>query len=351
MPVISKHQEILLSDIKIGTQLDEESTVNKIYARDSDYVIYGIKGQHSPVWKWNFNDEVVEEGLHKLSLLLLSADQRFKGTPFLSRSELILATVRVIFRTRNHNAITSSLNHLSVQIHSRPAPKQVISRTRDFTVWIREDDGISYDCKNVSDMTKLLAEYDRIYALSSAMLPKSQRTVFNRRLAATLSKGFRNQTNDTDAAINLFAPLESLIHKAAESSIRTKYIVATVLAAATTILTLTILLATGLIPAPYKPLVIALSGGITGTFISLIERSNTIAASEYNSTPLTLLQGLVRVCLGGLFGAIAFLAASSGFAFTAFTQSNAQIVLLAIAAGFSERLIPDLINGITAQKN
>lgn len=334
--------------IKEGARLVSGAVVTAVYAKGSDFVIYSLDNDSFPSWKWSCNSLAVDDGLHKLSLLLSAANKKFKGTPFRERDELVLASLRVIFQSRDEARIEKALLGFEEAIKSQTEVKAVIAHTSKFTVWITGEDNVGYKYRGLDDVQESVKEFTRIKYLAAAMLPKESVAIFNRRLGAALANAFRTRSG-ADIG-DIFGPLEGLIHKIAENKLRVSYLLTTTYATAIFVLLFFVLYVSALLPTFLNLSLIVACGGFLGTFISVLERSSEIRVSEYESPSLIVLQGLLRVCLGGVFGFTAYLAAVSGFAFSIFSDAVAKLLLLGIVAGFSERLIPDLIHGISSGK-
>ena len=61
-------------------------------------------------------------------------------------------------------------------------------------------------------------------------------------------------------------------------------------------------------------------------------------------------QAIVRILLGGVFGFIAFILSQMGFAFSILKESSIGLIFIGVASGFSERLIPELLQNIAKEK-
>ncbi|AFN79040.1 hypothetical protein PSJM300_14890 [Stutzerimonas stutzeri DSM 10701] len=149
----------------------------------------------------------------------------------------------------------------------------------------------------------------------------------------------------------VFQSVDKLIHRLAENKLKLHYIVATTLSAMLLTLAAWLMYECANLPDLIHASLVTIGGGFLGTLISVLERSKEIRINEYESSELIILQGILRVCLGGAFGLIAFLAATSGLAFSLFKETMSMLILIGVAVGFSERLIPDLIQGLASTKD
>ncbi|MBD9631402.1 hypothetical protein [Pseudomonas sp. PDM19] len=337
-----------IKNIREGTILLNGSTVTRIHSKSSDFIIYSVDHQTSAYWSWTCRSPEVDDGLHKLNLLLSAIEKKFMGIPTNELDGLVVSALRVIFRSRNTEKIEDALSALEKAIESKTGVQTIISKSSNFIVWISANGNIGYHVRNLDDITESINQYTKIKSLAEAMLPKEHKQVFNLRLGAILATSFRERPG-ANAPI-LFKPLEDLIHRLAENKLRIHYIFTTTLTAATFVSISFFAYILTIFPNFLHASLAAVCGGFLGTFVSVLERSNGIRISEYESPNLIILQGSLRVFLGGIFGFIAYATAVTGFAFTIFSDTTAKLLLLGIVAGFSERLIPDLIQGISTER-
>ncbi len=92
-------------------------------------------------------------------------------------------------------------------------------------------------------------------------------------------------------------------------------------------------------------------GGIIGATISVLQRSATLEIKRFLPTSQVVLQGTVRVTLGLLFGLLIVAASRTNVALGTFAASANSLFLAGVAAGFSERFVPDLLTKITTDGN
>jgi hypothetical protein len=83
-------------------------------------------------------------------------------------------------------------------------------------------------------------------------------------------------------------------------------------------------------------------GGI-GAFVSVAQRFRSIPIDRYSSFAYTALGGISRILFGIIFGAILRLMQEAGLVLNVASNEPALLALASFIAGFSERLIPDLL--------
>jgi hypothetical protein len=90
------------------------------------------------------------------------------------------------------------------------------------------------------------------------------------------------------------------------------------------------------------------SGGVAGSLISIVQRSPDLQVDLLASRVHIGFQGTLRIVLGLFFGAIVAIASHANLAFGKIAHDSYALFIVAIAAGFSERLVPDIIERASA---
>jgi hypothetical protein len=147
------------------------------------------------------------------------------------------------------------------------------------------------------------------------------------------------------APTEVFSASRAFIGEKVGAAISNRYVMTTLLAA--------LLLGLGLIGSVVFPLKWLVSdarmlslgalAGMVGVCISLLQRSESLVATQFPTRLQITVQALVRITLGIVFGLLVVIAAKGNVAFGNFKDTRALFVV-AVAAGFSERLIPDLLS-------
>lgn len=332
-----------------GATLVDGSKVTVVHSKGQDYVVYSVNNSSFVSWAWNFYDENVSEALLELGVLINKGRRKFKDVTKDRVNYVLAGTVRVIFESRKPEQMRKALEVFAEAIEQEPGVKHVISRNGKHSVWIGEKGSCGYVYRELNNVRESEDEFGRVQALAKAMLPIEHNEKIQHRIAVAMSIALRRDNGVEGAKI--FEPVESLIYRLAENKLKIRYIYATTVSAV--VLTALVCFMYWLAPLPevLRASLVMVGSGFVGTLISVLERSKELRISEYESTELIVLQGVFRVGLGGAFGFIAYLAATSGLAFSLFKDTVPMLMLLGVAVGFSERLIPDLIQGMTTNKD
>lgn len=332
---------------KKGTQIDNGKIVDTIFSKSSKHIIYTLEGSKRICYEYEFSSHETQNHLNSLSILILRAEDKFKNTAADDITKRAIPIFDLIFR-ENTEKISFYLAALDEYINQREVVKEIIGFSDKYVIWINsknETDFIYWAPRN--NLNTAMAEYFRLRALGLSFIPDGLRKKFSFQLGAALAEVFETSKN----TISIFKESEALISKTIENSLRTKYTGATTATAILAILT-------SLFAVNYfnfSSLTIAsiytTVGGIIGAFISIQERAKSIKCQIHDPIETIVFQAFVRMMLGGIFGFISFIASQMGVAFGVFKDNIIGLVLIGIAAGFSERLIPEILQTITKEKS
>jgi hypothetical protein len=88
---------------------------------------------------------------------------------------------------------------------------------------------------------------------------------------------------------------------------------------------------------------IGVSDGVVGAAISIIQRGWQLPFDPFDSVFYAVSQGFVRVVLGAVFGVVLVVLRKADLALGSFANNLWTPFGLSVAAGLSERLVPDLL--------
>lgn len=153
--------------------------------------------------------------------------------------------------------------------------------------------------------------------------------------------------SDEDGALKRFDSFQSHLDTVATGQARTRFVVVA--------LAVTLLLAgisTVLLHVTSPPHILYFYGavfGAIGACVSVMQRVTSIEVDWKLSPGGLLLQSAVRIGLGLAFGAVFVMASRADLLLGAVKDLPAALFVVALAAGFSERMIPDLFSRLEGQ--
>jgi uncharacterized protein YegP (UPF0339 family) len=185
-----------------------------------------------------------------------------------------------------------------------------------------------------------VSEFDSIMATIAVSVPKAYRKETYHQLGKALFAAFH--TPEGTRPGSEFRKVRLFVRKKAKERARLSYVLASL--AAATVLELVVLPIYFLTPASNLKLVI-LGGcfGAIGATISVLQRNPSLELDPWMSTRYHALQGVTRIVLGFIFGGTFVIASKANFVLGVIRNNPYPLLILCIVAGFSERLIPELL--------
>lgn len=197
-----------------------------------------------------------------------------------------------------------------------------------------------------SEQSRVLADFSRRYDSLSEVC--SDRPVLAGNLALELYNALVNPPASTESA---FSGTDASIDAARESASQRTRAVYGSAAATSGIVSAAVLAGIGaLISGPseflgleVRSLLGASAVGGIGALASVLYKLRKIEVSHYPGTKTAAFGGSSRVLLGIVFGAVLFVAASAGVAFSFLLDKAGGALLIGFIGGISERAVPELI--------
>lgn len=345
---ISIKSGIIFSDYKVGLRLDDGNTVREILSKNKFHVLYKITGEHKIRYEYMPIDEKTQELICKRTSLIHLSEEKFHSTEWENITKRVTPIFGLIF-SKNIDIANNYIEKLDEYINKKPSITKIIAECYDYTIWIDCENNSQFLHQPNSDASRLnnvIAEYIRIKAIGTSFLNEKQRGEFSEQLSAALAFSLKASKNTTAA----FKESENLVSKIIENSLRTKYSIFTLLTTLSLILSLIGIANYFDLSDAVKMCIYAISGGVIGAFISVQERVKRIKCQISDPIWTLVFQAIIRIALGGVFGFIAFIASKTGIAFSFFNESSMTLIFLGIVSGFSERLIPELLQSMEKQK-
>jgi len=220
--------------------------------------------------------------------------------------------------------------------------KHVFGSSNDWVVFIDRDNELVCDCGPVTDAAApLLTEFYRLRQLARASLYQDEAGALMHILGTELAISLQ-RTPPVDLA-DAFAASRDFIQLRNESRMRFRYVAASL--ASGVILGI---VAWGVLKDDLGML-LGCVGGVIGAAISVLQRSADLEIRRFLPPLHVFMQGSVRVTLGMLFGLLLVAAARANLALGTFATSENALFLAGVAAGFSERFVPDLLTKIASE--
>jgi hypothetical protein len=239
---------------------------------------------------------------------------------------------------------------LSYHVGGKDVHGQVITslpyRSQEVCVYIVEGERIGwhFSGNEGADSDRSVAEVNVLSTELKIMFPKGsilKRGIYL--IAADFAEALtmRRSADERD----LFAPAREFIGARRRESLHIAYLVS----AFFTMIALGVFGLSLSTSAEYRQFLVAASFGSLGSFVSIAQRLKNTPIERFSSRRYTAIAGVSRSLLGSIFGMLFLLFQKAGLVLS-FAGTNTFILYaVAVAAGFSERLVPQLLERFESQ--
>ncbi len=340
-----------ISEMFVGS-IENGKEIAEIFTKSQNYIVYRCKDQRGVAYKCSNLDlahELVEQrgaALSKVDYCIGKSHEKFRGEiPFVVNWSHI-SVLRQIFKMKNFESAEIVIQELRDVIAETKAIRKILGRNESGCVWIDETGEAHWRIdKKKEHGEAAIIEFISLRAMAEANLPKKEYDRFNLRVATALAACITS--SDASSIEKNFTPLRLWLTDSWQNEIKLRLLMWVTLISVSLIIfgLITYYQVSG--PNFFKNGIICVVAGFAGALISFLERSKSLSIGSNELPVLLVLTNIWRIALGGLFGIIAYAAIRSGLAFSFFKEGKYALLLVGIAAGFSERLIPDMIGSIT----
>ncbi len=337
------------SKVRVGDHLDGR-VVDRIYFSGLNGLVLHSGGELRYLSRIRTNKNKAR--IHQLESLLSEAFLKFRGVHRFTLESHKISLLTLIFGAESDGIELASdiFESLERFIDEKPKVEYVFEYGAAFVVYLSSKGEVAYQVKDIkAHPVKAFTEYQRLKALGLLVLPKNKIEIFNHKLASAFISALKSLEVDVGEC---FSPVQTYLDKTI-GNVAGLYLVLS-------ILSVSALLFFGLffvyfycstpLTLNLNILLTGIAGGLVGAAISVLQRSRDMKVAVYDSTDLLVLQSIVRVGLGCCFGVIAIVASKSGLLLEFLSGNYKKMFLLAVVAGFSERMIPDFIEKIAEDK-
>ncbi len=223
-------------------------------------------------------------------------------------------------------------------------------------VYTTEDDNLRWEYfennnQLPNSLMEAIATFDSLMVQISTLIPKRrQKRVYHR-----LGKALYSALDDgkTESIAGYFSPVQMHILQQSLHHARLVYLIASIVAGL--LLTVGILVGRCLTEAYVMPgrtilgiLFLTPILGIAGALVSILQRSGQLDVDPTSGAVFLGVQGFARVILGSLFGLFIALASKGNILLGLVSDNEFTLCSLGFVAGFSERLVPEVMRRMEA---
>lgn len=221
--------------------------------------------------------------------------------------------------------------------------KYVIGRHRQFVVYITEEDAVAWNYDRLPEhLRPAIAHFQHLIGIARSTLGRKQlhkvAVLLGPALYAALLSG------ESEGFTRHFEGARSFIYSKATQTARLAYVLLSMLFGGIIVgIALLLCRYAGASENFRQALLVGITGGVTGSVVSIIQRARNLEIDPLDSAILVGFHGLSRVGLGAIFGILLVVASKANIALGHFAGDLWALFGLSAGAGFTERWIPELL--------
>jgi hypothetical protein len=353
----SRHDSVIkgtgepdLSKVRIG-DIHDNRVIDFIQGQRSDYIVYEAEGRLG----YEALDTVPNRRIatDRSDELMARSELVLKGAHSASVKKLMAMALVRAFATDSESRAREAFTPVEKFIDDNVPVGSVFGRTHDYIIFMDKHGELVAECPHLPETAvPILAEFERLKQLASTNLNREDTAAAQRILGHEISSALRN----TSAALTpseAFVSSREFIGQRLGADVSNRYVFATLIAAAVigNLLLLAVAFPVKWLADDARSLALGAFAGLLGVSISVLQRSGSLVLTQFPSKTQIVVQAIVRILLGVVFGVLVVIAVKGNVAFGTFKGEMRALFLLAVAAAFSERLIPDLLTKIGETAN
>ncbi|TFH92495.1 hypothetical protein [Vibrio ouci] len=191
-----------------------------------------------------------------------------------------------------------------------------------------------------------------LYNYCVQLLPSKEHKLSADHISEAFTKVFALHHSDTlqltiKDVDSFFEDVYKFLNNQILANLRAKFLFYTASSACFMVLFITIVFSLVEIPQTYFH---ASFAALAGSFVSVLQRNNSIALDPLTSSRGLVVDALSRIWVGITFGIFTIMLAESELALATFNNNSMALMVFAFIAGFTERFAPDMIENVTIDK-
>jgi hypothetical protein len=333
-------------DVSVGDLFDK-AKVDFIHGASDSYIVYDAQG--TLLYQTDGTIAHQAEATAVCRQVLAIAEAELQGAYARQTRKLAGLALVSSFEAKSTDDVRAPFRPVEAFIEKNGPICRVFTRSRDFIIFLDKSGEVRCEYTNVSaGVSACIDEFERLNQAAATALSPADQLTLKQILGGELAAAFR--AGETVASpVEVFSGSRGFIQRRLEAAVTNLYVISSLTFAGIlgTMLALSIAFPLIGLVASARLLSVGALGGMIGAFISVLQRSGSLVVTQFAPRTQVISQAIVRLALGIVFGALVVIAVRGNVAFGTFRSEPYALFLLAVAAGFSERLIPDLLTNIT----
>lgn len=315
--------------------------IRVVYYKSEEFIVY-LNQDSNLSWHFSKLPDYIKWALSEVARIRALVDSCLIKSKAITAYELLAAGLYsyIINPKQERDPFNDVLVYLE---ENKENIKRTIIRNKQYSVYLTKSDTIAWWHNQAGDENVKIAqsEFESTRALAEYALPKTYNHTISSKLGSALSQAFsKDNKNDIVAC---FDDVKKFVDNTVENHVRIRIFITNSLSSLFFLMAVYILWLFDLERGGYY---LCAGSGVIGALISSLQRNDKIVTSGYTSGRALYLESISRLIIGATFGMLLLLGVMSGL-FLPLIKDNFQATLcLSFIAGFSERLVPDLISTV-----
>ena len=335
---------------KPGVVVSEGQTISSVVLVAKNHVVYNVKEDFTTNWAANGLDAGKSAKLSEIEAVLSEADSKLKSVFNNKIDALYTTAICAVFENYGPEEVDAKIRHLRDEVEKLTPHMRVIEASPRICIWINDDLTVGHKIRNCTPLEQYACERVwQVEAYREIIWPEGLAVDNLKKMSINLAIALQSALSQTDreGVDKIFNDLESRMRFFVENIVKSKHIITTLAFSISLISFVYLLYKMQWVSGVLGLALVPVAGGFLGALLSVMSRASAIRISEQNPDKIILLQGAVRILVGGAFALVGFACVESNLALGVFRGDLYSLLVLGVVCGFSERLVPELIGGLS----
>lgn len=333
-----------------GFVVCEGQTVCSVVLVSRQHVVYNIREEFATHWTSNSTDTGKSVKLSEIEAALSEANNKLKNVFNGKVDALYTAAVCAVFENYAPEDVDAKIKSLKDEVAGLSEYPRVIKASARVCIWINEDLTVGRKIRHPTRLEQYACErLGQVEAYREIIFPEGLPSAEVKKMSINLAVALQSALSqaDKDEVDKIFDDLEVTMKVFVENIVKSKYIIMTSAFSVALIAFAYFLYKMQWVSELMGLALVPVAGGFLGALLSVMSRADAVEISEQNPDKIILLQGAARIMVGGAFALVGFACVEANLALGMFKGDLHSLLVLGVMCGFSERLVPDLIGGLS----
>lgn len=335
---------------KPGLIVSEGQTISSVILVSKNHVVYAVEEDFSTYWAVNELDTNKSAKLSEIEVALSEADNILNGVYNRKIDSLCTTAICAVLEDYPPEVVDAKIKSLTDEVDKLTPYLKVIKASSRVCIWLNNDMTVGQQIRSPKPLEQYACE--RLWqaeAYREIIWPEGLTVEKHKKMSTSLAIALQSALSqvDREGVDKIFDEFEVRLRVFVENTVKSKYIIFTSAFSVSLISFAYLLYKMQWVSELLGLALVPVAGGFLGALLSVMSRVDAIKVSEQNPDKIILLQGAVRILVGGAFALVGFACVEANLALGVFKGDLYSLLVLGVVCGFSERLVPELIGGLS----